>query len=990
MECGHVGVTYRPLSGCAQSLLHSTLSKSREAIHNANLRAKTLQDYLNLIEGPPATTQAVKWNEVVLKNNSVSAEELEKWQPVLDSESIESAVKILHLSGYITQDESPSAREKDVDFTEPTTSPPGQPIPIPLWILFYLVSHKVYTPPHASGPMVSLTLSHLNRTPPKLERSLIILSMFQLARFNAVLPMQLLTSRFLQLDLAPRRRVGAHASKVYFNLLLQAIARNPVRSVQSATSTVALLKSMDSQKLQLWQQTCDELLKDRFVIVELTKWLRERAIRKGYVPELGQLKEYIKRFPGSTIEDQKNYKEVVEEVQQRSKGEGFLTTREGNETDQLSPIRFLQALVETPSQRLTKRVVSMASLPEVTEPTSLPDKEINPPPVPAFFFAPHRNFDSIPKKLQDQWRAGFMEAVKDISRFSARDLVRYFEWGVPSTSFNIQGHGHQGENALRVRPNLGLLTILIRGLLVRGERSSCDPMTRTNGSFLLAEKYFFHLRSTGFRLDSHAIAVGLEAFTRVGKPHTAFALLNEHCLVPPLPPTVVQGKKWAGNTNFKKLFRRTELSSIALSDFMVSLARIGRNDCVLWLFEHSVDLYSVYPDSRALSIFLQSARKAQKVAVGDGWDGLWSLFKRKQPQVDVGEDEEGDHDREERKTEKALRKLHAMVGSADKLMPYQHVNLGHDEALLSQVQKVFRSCVVSQAWTNGMAGKEHDRTTLSNPAHNFNSTLVKKPSELHTMGTDTQTMDSQLGKEAVNRLLSVVSPAQPFIPSADNSLLDSLAIPFPTSAKRPPRLSLADLFRNTSLDPDTTPSYPQVVLQDSHFRDYILFLGLAPQAPPIFREQWKETDKDDETRRKWIPPIYELSLVLAWQRYLRVPPSRDTLAAAIALFGEHGDNIPPLVADFRRWRGKGDRAKDEEDRLTYGWGEGGEYVRFIRWIEDWVEEVKGDVGVIVGRLGRKYGNRNGSGEGGVRTLMPDADMLTKWRRIIFRMREGRP
>ncbi|KAG7087674.1 hypothetical protein E1B28_013622 [Marasmius oreades] len=981
-----------------------------EAIHDASAGARTLQHHLNLIQGSRAVKREVRWNQVVLTVNDVSIQELERWKPVLDASNIESATRILHRTGYITQDDSlPISLEGEDE--APPRSPSGSPVPP--WILFYLVSHKVRALPHATGPMLSLTLSHLNYTPPELKGSLIILSVFQLAKFNAVLPMQLLTNHFLRLDLAPNHHasnLSAHASKIYFNLLLQAISRNPIHSVQSASSTVALLKGMDSRKLTLWQETCDELLNDRFVVLELTKWLRERAVREGYVPKSGQLVEYVKLFTGSkpAIEDDDDYRKVVKELQGDTAK--FFMTKEGRE-DRFSAIQFLQGMVEASSP--TKLKPPAVETAEVTEPS---DDSITPMPLPSFFFSPHRDYESLSQRLQSEWKEGFTKTIKDTSHFSAREIVSFFEWGVPST---ISPPGNHNQYKPRVRPTLGLYTQLIRGLLVRGERSSDNPLTGTNGAFLFAEQYFSHLKSTGFTLDSHAIAVGLEAFTRVGKPHKAFALLNECCLMAPLPTAT------EGQSDVKTLFRKIHLSTIALSDFMTSLMRIGRHDCVCWLFENSVRLYEVYPDSRAVSIFLQAARKAQRDAA-DSWGSFWSALLRKRKQQPASQEQER-HDgmaNEERMTEEALRSLHQMVGTAEELVSYQPGNFWCGESSVDRMRKVFWGCAVGQAWmmSRGDGGggtassgfgpgseKQKQKEDVTNSTLNSNSNQHFLSDDKYCDGTPNHQAlptTAGTGTSSPTRTLpvplplpSIVSPAQPFIQPADTAFFDSLSVPFPTSSFKQQRLTLKDLLQNTQIDIQALPSYPQVILQDTHFRDYILLLGLAPQGRSLFRrsstsrntnEQQSEvsTTKDipieEERGREHIPPISELPLVLAWQRYLKISPSRDTLAAAIVLFGEYGSGeggIQPLAAEIRRW-GSPARTRtggEEEDPLTAGWARGGEFARLVRWIEGWVAETEGSE----------------RGQGGVQTqvkkksLMPDASLFTKWRRIVVRMREGR-
>ncbi|KAL0572102.1 hypothetical protein V5O48_009855 [Marasmius crinis-equi] len=898
-----------------------------------------------------------------LESKGVSEEEeLEKWWPIVNARHIEHAVSELRRRGYIIEDDSVSQNLDEYDSYRVGSRPssPSEKTPIPPEILFYIISYKVRAPPHATGPMLSLALSYLNRLPAELKGGLIIMSMFHLAKFNAVLPMQLLTSHFLQLDFAPKHHasdVGARNAKIHFNLLLQAIARNPVHSIQAASSTVALLKAMDSRKLGLWEESYEELVKDRFVVLELTNWLRDRAVREGYIPRTGQLEEYVKLFTGPkpAIENDEDYQKALEELRQ---DKGFFTAGEGKE-DRLSAIRFLEGLVDS-SRRATPVILPNDPIRVIEKASAHPlFSAVTPAPLPDWFYAPTKPFQSLSQHLQSEWLMGFRKAIQDTSQFSARDIVSFFEWAIPSSSSNVR------QRKFRVRPTLSLYTELIRALLVRGERSTTHPISgtdnksssQTNGAFLLAEQYFSHLRSMGYPLDSHAVAVGLEALTRVGKPHKAFALLNDYCLIVPTAATGTGDNE--GKENLKAIFPNVRLSAIAFNDFLVALARIGRYDCVFWLFQHSVKLYGVWPDSRALSVLLQSARKAQRVdgEISGGWKGFLRFLRKRQAdrRDQQPSEEEGKYvglTNEEVATVKILRSMEDIVGSIDDLIPYKPGRLWDGELPIQRAQRIFWSCVLGQAWAKGVATAAQDQDEGD------------------------RRVDIARGKEAVDDLLAMPSPAQPFVRGRE-PIFDSLSIPFP-SRNHGNGITFAELLRSRHLDTHNLPSYPQVVLQDTHFRDYLLLLGLAPQERPLFSASTSSHGTDTETRA-FVPPIKEVPLVLAWQRYLRIPPSRDTLAASITLFGEYGGDgdIPPLVDEFRRWRGRrAESAQAEEDELTFGWGPNGEYAKFVHWMEDWVDEVEIDHGVPGKGLAKK------------RSTMPDSGIFTKWRKIILKMREG--
>ncbi|KAI0270513.1 hypothetical protein BC834DRAFT_950309 [Gloeopeniophorella convolvens] len=116
----------------------------------------------------------------------------------------------------------------------------------------------------------------------------------------------------------------------------------------------------------------------------------------------------------------------------------------------------------------------------------------------------------------------------------------------------------------------------------------------------------------------------------------------------------------------------------------------------------------------------------------------------------------------------------------------------------------------------------------------------------------------------------------------------------------------------------TTPAYPAFAPDDAVFRAAILLLGAARSAGTI-------------------------PLVLAWMRALGVAPRPRTLAYALVFWAEVSVGAPLL------------------ERLRGG---GGEYLRLVRWMEDWVGLAnvpnEAEIGVAMRRVDVM---RNGSGRG---------------------------
>ena len=93
-------------------------------------------------------------------------------------------------------------------------------------------------------------------------------------------------------------------------------------------------------------------------------------------------------------------------------------------------------------------------------------------------------------------------------------------------------------------------------------------------------------------------------------------------------------------------------------------------------------------------------------------------------------------------------------------------------------------------------------------------------------------------------------------------------------------------------------AYPSFAPDDATFRASVLLLGTAGAATKI-------------------------PLVLAWMRALGLAPRARTLAYALVFWAEVSIGAPLL----ERWRG---------GVGGEGWSGGGEYLRFVRWLEEWV------------------------------------------------------
>lgn len=234
---------------------------------------------------------------------------------------------------------------------------------------------------------------------------------------------------------------------------------------------VDVLLVMESRRITLWSSVYHRLLKNRFITIELTKYLRERMIREGFVPEAEHLEAYLKVFArGGLIEDAQNYYAALsshpnasQDVQSKAK-QSMIAAH----IDPASAFDFLR---------------------KISQPTS-----------PVFSAGPKRHFTIR------EWTAAFGRLARDRTN-NATHLTR---------SFRVSEYSLSTANRPAFRPTVVTHTLFIRALLRRGRYEA-------------AERAFYTLRHSGIRLNATALSAGINAITLAGRPHTAFVLLEQYC-----------------------------------------------------------------------------------------------------------------------------------------------------------------------------------------------------------------------------------------------------------------------------------------------------------------------------------------------------------------------------------------------------------------------------------------------------------------------------
>ena len=474
-----------------------------------------------------------------LQKTNISIREFGHWVPVISQHDIASAV--LELQRIGASSTSLETRRQDADVA----------IPIPSWVVLYLVGFKVRTPAHAKGPLLDMVYNHLHTAPTSIQGPLLILALSHLARFNLLIPIRRIVDTFLNTTLLDPHR--------QFNLFLQTLSYIPYRSVDNANNVVTILKAMEARQLKLRSATYEALLNDRFVTLQLTKFLQARMVQEGFIPTASHLEAYLRVFANNgAIHDAQKYHEAIhstptpigehrDEPVHVSKNPHYRanTLLLGAHDDRASAFSFLRTLMEQKTKSTTE-----------TPTPHLPShrREVR------FLHKPKSD-------IYDQ-TAALHVAAKDLTTSTHR-LIQLFV-------------------KLSSRPTVATHTVLIRGLLFRKE-------------FAKAEIFWSKLLKTGLCIDKEALTTGVQTLTRNGKPHAAFLLLEKYALKPTDNDC---------SSGISILHPPVTITTISMNEFLVSLKRLSRPDAVFKFWDYMGVLYGTDPNTETLSILLQSARLA--------------------------------------------------------------------------------------------------------------------------------------------------------------------------------------------------------------------------------------------------------------------------------------------------------------------------------------------------------------------------------------------
>ncbi|KAI0759065.1 hypothetical protein C8Q74DRAFT_1372929 [Fomes fomentarius] len=412
--------------------------------------------------------------------------------------------------------------------------------------------------------------------------------------------------------------------------------------------------------------------------------------------------------------------------------------------------------------------------------------------------------------------------------------------------------------------------------------------------------------------DAAKLTIAVEALTMVNRPDAALQLLL-HISSSSTPTGSAEEKSPYFSIPSVHSPKPSIVDTRTLNGFMISLLRIGRPDAIFLLWDLlPLLLPDISPDSKSLAILFKAARFARKcegalqVAIADfGLSRILPVHRPESP---------------------------------------EHVHLPSRDAAWSSLEALLApdpKRAVNGFWRGERAGDVALRVAWQ--------VFVRNWPILQHFSSPFRVVRNSAGEQATSPMRDLFhslrlgsasyAPSSPSpsdsgagsSSSAPASEGDDLDLDF-DSALHPP----------DALDP-TTRWYLTIVPEDAAFRALLDLLA-------------------SEDRSAQIP------LVLTWMRYLRVWPSRDTLATALVYWGEVTLEGPWVVRmrewSARRAAGYGEEHDDEPDSapsldpspVIYGGqkkrgartrergrrdeergrGYESEYVRMVKWLTKWV------------------------------------------------------
>lgn len=444
----------------------------------------------------------------------------------------------------------------------------------PTWVFLYLLSTKVLSP-NKSESALKLMFKHLPKAELGIQPSLLILAARFLAKHQVVAPMTDVVQTFIMLDL---RKPSSN-----FNLLLQAMSHfRPHPEV--AKLIVRLLNAMHARQIRLHSRTYRALLSNKIVNLELTKLVQSKMSYEGVKPNASHLEAFLRVFgKQGAVRTAASYLRLIHElkvsddavaphtVELTPKGAlPILSPKTANtrwNTQFLrafgghagSAFHYLQGLVGGNVTTSPSVVPNRSRLSTFSRRGRLPSLYQNSKPLSTW----KTTFD-----IWD-WTTALFSAAKD-PRISSERLMTLLK---------------QSKEDPRLSPTVATYTVVIRGLVKKQDYPAAMTIWKELSRNRMLKR----------KLDAKALTVAMDALVGNGKLGDAFVALVE--------AAQVEGVKYLS---------RVKVDTELINAFMSSLAKHGRPDAALLVWDSFIPLFGVHPDAQSLTILLRAAKSVSE------------------------------------------------------------------------------------------------------------------------------------------------------------------------------------------------------------------------------------------------------------------------------------------------------------------------------------------------------------------------------------------
>ncbi|TFK29120.1 hypothetical protein FA15DRAFT_664435 [Coprinopsis marcescibilis] len=555
-----------------------------------------------------------------LQHTSVPFRDYLEWKSILGQQPLKDIVSTI-----------PNNSKKDAD----SSSTPDSAT-LPEWLVLHILAHRVQTYGEATDMMMDILRHNLPLLPIHLKPPALIFSAAHLASRNLLVPLKTVVDEFLSLGhpiLCPTfpsssqgpelssqldhnatamLSMGSNAShELHYNLFLSALAFTPKHSTAYSNYVISVIKRLGQVShpegsestepfVKIHPDTYSALLfstpavidhhssfaQDQLLSPYLLGFLRSQMALENFTP-LTEHHEAFLRFWRKEAVHSGNWsskraskgRHMVEkswEAVQASVQSDEETTRIEIPNDTSNPAIRANTLYLGSQQRTDAMKTVFKTL---TTTSSPPDTEL-----------PDTHEAQLPAKVirkKDQIDiydvSAALHSAANERTLSTYHFIKLFH--------QLTNSPVDSKTSVQLNPTLATYTILLRGLVFRR-------------SFNQALKYWeFLINKSGLQLDRMSITIGAQIWTRCGRPHEAFDLLERFAW----RPHGAAPREYSHSLGFRKSVR---LGTISVNEWMVSLKRAGRPDAAVQLWDHMFPLYGVLQTNETLNIMLQSTRMA--------------------------------------------------------------------------------------------------------------------------------------------------------------------------------------------------------------------------------------------------------------------------------------------------------------------------------------------------------------------------------------------